>query len=70
MGGHPACKSTYELNLVSKSVTAKFDMLVAKYCHSLCKFDQSIYSIGGFDTNAINDCEKYDSKNDKWESLP
>jgi len=71
MGGHPPCKSTYELSIDSKSVTKKADMLIAKYVHSLCKYRESIFSVGGYDgSKRINDCEKYETKSDKWISLP
>ena len=73
MGGYPTCKNTYEviIDTNSKSVTPKCDMIVAKYWHSLCKYDQSIYSIGGRDgSKALNDCEKYDTKSGQWVKLP
>ena len=71
MGGYGPCKSTYELSIDSKSVTKKANMLIARYYHSLCKYREAIFSIGGCDCyKALNDCEKYETKSDKWSSLP
>jgi len=72
MGGSGGLKDTYELSINSKTVTKKCDMLIEKYFHSLCKHGYLIFSIGGWDSSKVstNDCERYDSKNDKWVSLP
>jgi len=40
-GANPTCKNTYEVSIDTnfKLVTPKKDMLLAKYFHSLCKYD-------------------------------
>jgi len=59
------------MNFVFKTVTTKHDMIVAKYYHSLCKYANTIFSIGGYGgSKCINECEKYDTKSDIWSPLP
>ena len=45
-------------------------MLVIKHGHGLCSINEDIYSVGGYGSAYLSDCEKYDISKDQWNTLP
>lgn len=60
----------YEINIMTRKLIPKADMLTPICNHSLCILDKEIYSISGFDHRADKVCQKYSINHNKWNYLP
>ena len=60
-----------EVDVEGRKLIKKENMLTAKHAFSLCKHYTDIYSIGGNDlVRDLDDCEKYNIKQNRWYKLP
>ena len=70
MGDSQLTGEVYEINIKEKALIPKAKMLKGKFNHSLCIACKEIYSIGGWDSTTIRDCEKYSVSQNIWSALP
>jgi N-acetylneuraminic acid mutarotase len=57
------------INAADHSVTAKAPMITARSCHVSVYCGGLLYVIGGNNPSYLAECERYDSLEDKWESV-
>ena len=69
-GDYPCSKLMEEIDLKERKFIKKEDMLVGKYAFGLCSMKQTIFTIGGYNGNYLDDCQKYLIYENKWAHLP
>ena len=59
MGGRGPLQSTYEIDITKRAMIEKQIMITAKYCQALCTNKGYVFSIGGYDSTYLADCQQY-----------
>ena len=59
----------YEFEINSGIFKEKEPMIVSKWCHTLTAYKDNIFSLGGMCGSAVDDCEKFNIKTEKWEKM-
>ena len=69
--GDNSCSSkVFELDMTTRSLLQKENMLKGKRTQTLCAGFSNIYSIGGYIRDATSNCQKYSIYKNKWMKLP
>ena len=71
LGGYPASKTVYRLNLLKTEVTEAPSMLSIREDPGLIQYERMVYVFGGFDGQVyLNSCEVFSLSRRQWMPLP